>query len=843
MDNFSIKSTINEILKPIIKFVIVTSIILFFMWRGSNYLYSTEIRTFTDNNGTSWAWDATNNVWFDQDDPSNSLPLGQNPEGYDFEDTEAVDVYDSTDINNAIDGGEENAKKRRTNTQNAAKKAADYLLHPSHLLSDMVQGMASELIEGLGALLSCGAVDAGDSLVKGMVGQFGPSLDTFKWVLSGGSLKNYDYRKKYTIDTPETTKFDNVAKATGFALATLILVISLFLYFVAEPGSIKDTPLRLFVRYIIALVLIFNSLSVMEEFLDVGNNLWTDYVMSTAIDGQNEKVEFTKFMPVTDGNGKNNSDTVFSQIVVRNNGTGGYGGFIDNTVDDLSKVDDIGIFGIKFFAFNSFLPMLAFLPIIAIICVWPLLKNFFKFYIEIIERYLVVCLLALLFGAAASTVVSKNSSQVIKSYFQMLASQIFLLFMNLVFMSVFIDVLQNGGWTSSLPNYIFALAYLRVCQQLDSYMARLGLSVAQTGGRTMDCLAGTVRNFAGAIGGATRAVRGGAGAIGESAMRNGDSTGGALATAMSKGFVGGVASIASAGGLQNYAADLAGKTGNKANVSPNKAKNIFDSMFSNPNGASKGRFAALSEKSQLSAANSFLGSMGMRADSLDTSRLNSGQIGFTGKTSDGKAVSGTIAAGSGKAEAKNLKFEKGASFKGENMSELGAKTGTADTLNAAVGAGTLNEGAVSSMESLGDGCFAVMGDIDKETKMPQQLGSVMDIDGEQSFVAPCDMATMANDESARSRIEADNNFVPGSLTWNRSSLKDGQIEGTAKLKDDFNSERSVKVMASDLAMLPHKTRASGATVSRLNMGNAVAIQHKDLQPVSTAASRRKGRAK
>lgn len=77
----------------------------------------------------------------------------------------------------------------------------------------------------------------------------------------------------------------------------------------------------------------------------------------------------------------------------------------------------------------------------------------------------------------------------------MIASQLFLMIMNIWFIRMFFILMSNGGADRTLDQIIFfffVIAFLRVAQRLDSYMASLGLSVAQTGGGLLDSCAGAV---------------------------------------------------------------------------------------------------------------------------------------------------------------------------------------------------------------------------------------------------------------------------------------------------------------------------------------------------------------
>lgn len=118
------------------------------------------------------------------------------------------------------------------------------------------------------------------------------------------------------------------------------------------------------------------------------------------------------------------------------------------------------------------------------ICIgFVLLKNVFTLFTEVIERYVVSCMLYFSFPTAVSMGASKSTENVFISYMRMLIVQIFMLFMNLYFIAGFKILLMNiPSWGQSLYGVIFVIAYLKVAQAFDSYLNSLGLSVAHTSG-------------------------------------------------------------------------------------------------------------------------------------------------------------------------------------------------------------------------------------------------------------------------------------------------------------------------------------------------------------------------
>lgn len=116
--------------------------------------------------------------------------------------------------------------------------------------------------------------------------------------------------------------------------------------------------------------------------------------------------------------------------------------------------------------------------------------NYFKLLLETVERYIVVGVLCYTSPLAFSMGASKATSQVFRSWCRMVGSQLLLLVMNVWFLRGFSSAMGqyigSGGVLSNGQGSVFlwlfcALAFLKTAQRFDSYLASLGLNVAQTG--------------------------------------------------------------------------------------------------------------------------------------------------------------------------------------------------------------------------------------------------------------------------------------------------------------------------------------------------------------------------
>ena len=150
--------------------------------------------------------------------------------------------------------------------------------------------------------------------------------------------------------------------------------------------------------------------------------------------------------------------------------------------------------------------------------------NYFKLLLEVVERYVVVGILCYTSPLAYSMGGSKATGQVFKSWCRMVGSQLLLLVMNVWFLRAFntwvVQYVVNGGALSNGKGNVFlwlfcAIAFLKTAQRFDSYLASIGLNVAQTGsGMGMELLmaARVVTGMGSGFRSAAGTFRGGSGA-------------------------------------------------------------------------------------------------------------------------------------------------------------------------------------------------------------------------------------------------------------------------------------------------------------------------------------------
>lgn len=155
--------------------------------------------------------------------------------------------------------------------------------------------------------------------------------------------------------------------------------------------------------------------------------------------------------------------------------------------------------------------------------------NYFKLLLETVERYIVVGVLCYTSPLAYAMGASKSTVNVFKAWCRMVGSQLLLLVLNVWFLRAFNSsmgqFIGNGGALSTGGGSIFlwmfcALAFLKTAQKFDSYLASMGLNVAQTGssmGMEMLMAARVISGLGGGVKSAGSVFRGTASAAGGNA--------------------------------------------------------------------------------------------------------------------------------------------------------------------------------------------------------------------------------------------------------------------------------------------------------------------------------------
>ena len=123
------------------------------------------------------------------------------------------------------------------------------------------------------------------------------------------------------------------------------------------------------------------------------------------------------------------------------------------------------------------------------------IKEFIVLMLEVIERYIVACLLKYSFSLPLATCVTRNTSAIFKKYIQMYLCQILLLIFNTIMINMVLNMVDRIETMQTIVGWMFMFSFMKVCRRIDSYLHTMGMSVAVTGGNVLDDIGHSVRGM------------------------------------------------------------------------------------------------------------------------------------------------------------------------------------------------------------------------------------------------------------------------------------------------------------------------------------------------------------
>ena len=294
----------------------------------------------------------------------------------------------------------------------------------------------------------------------------------------------------------------------GLGILLLNFIWQLFRNFGLGIGLEAEDPLKLTFRTILFMGLVFFSQDIVNLILDIGG---TPY--EWIVDASLPPIQFASFMSVI-------------TVVI--------GGTVGGSVLLIALV-------------------------LLIILAW----NYIKLLFEAAERYILLGVLVFTAPVAFALGGAQSTSNIFKSWCRMLGGQIFLLVMNAwclkLFTNMFGEFIANPLGTGDGGNlfiwFLCAIAFLKVSQKIDSFMAGLGISVGHTGGNML----GEALIAAKSLGGFKKGGMSGGSASGKpGGIPN---PAGAAAGAFSGGLAGMVSRKAAAGAASNLTSEKSSSGG------------------------------------------------------------------------------------------------------------------------------------------------------------------------------------------------------------------------------------------------------------------------------------------
>ena len=397
----------------------------------------------------------------------------ENPDDYDM-----VNPLTQTTVTDAMkDAGiDENAIVYGANPDADGSKGSAFM--SGHVIDEIVNGLLEKVIGGCQVAV--------EFIVRLMTKAFEPTLSPLVNLEAGKNIELNtinEYAKEIKTPSqhlPASETMENsiimgtiwtFASYFGYITAVLLALFNLFLCVFGKSQEIKDTPAGIGFKFALALLLITLSKYFMVGFINLYGDIWNEVIIKNPI------------VSTMSGN-----DLVSALMPVKQV-------HISDGTYALVIFGSLAVSGTVLATATVIAPLLSLIYLIILIVgfvlAFKLLSECLKLFLEIVERYFVFFILIAFFPAIASTITTNNTKKIFYAYIKMVYTQGFLLIVNSVFMAIFFTVLLMGGWTAGFLNYLAALAFLRVCQRVDAYMAQMGLNVVQTGS-----------GLAGAIGGA-----------------------------------------------------------------------------------------------------------------------------------------------------------------------------------------------------------------------------------------------------------------------------------------------------------------------------------------------------
>ncbi len=319
------------------------------------------------------------------------------------------------------------------NLVDTVKGATDFITDPGSSLRNYI---SDSVIDG-----SCGKIydmyaEFITTVIDFVILDFGPDITTFNNYVGGTSI------------------FD-IFTSIGYTLAGLIFLYMMIMSVgkAMNVSDSKDTPWKLLIMIAIAWVAITFSKDITDKMFEITRDAW-DYLLEveSKTDGSSSEIA-----------------TSLKNIALPTSLVDAMGFSVDSTIGVLLS----GILGVIFFI------------------------QYAKFIIEIIERYCVACLLYYVFPTAVATIVSNNTKQIFKKYFQMLCCQLLLLIFNLLFVNILCRMAVLNTTIYTFTGWLSLFAMMKVAQRIDFYMHSMGLNNAITGGALMDSIGMAGRTLTG----------------------------------------------------------------------------------------------------------------------------------------------------------------------------------------------------------------------------------------------------------------------------------------------------------------------------------------------------------
>lgn len=527
------------------------------------------------------------------------------------------------------------------------------------IIEKVEEGIVAEISTNISDTITAIFTVGIDGWLLGISEMFNPSLNFFYNMSIGNT--NIPDSNYYSNNSPTVIElFRKYAVYAGATLATILFFFGMITYFGnGKTSETKNNPIQLVIMYGLALLGMYFNEKIMEFFLEIAQDVW-EWTLNYGDEiGQ---LSTSMFIPA------------------------------------LKYTGGVALFGVLM---PGGAVLSSIFIVIAIIIACILLKGFLRLWFEMCERYIVVCLQIFFFPTVIPTIITKETKPIIASYMRMFVCQIFLLISGYVFMKGF-TMFMSLGIQFTIIGFIFVLSYLKTAQRLDSYMASMGLNVAQTGANLLDSFRFAALSMGATLRGANSARQGFAGLMKASAISSGNR--GLFKAASMLGFSANDA--LKAGGIKKVGSDidflknvgmagekLAPNSKSKISVPENIAKEAVSNYIKNPSRENASAIRAI-HNTDLAKAIQSSGVLptGMRLDGSAIDAMK-GYIRVQGTGKDGSFIKGTIS--NEKMSKNSIQTSSGNYFTPDNTLKKGSAikiNGRGDLESALMRTGTPNAG-------------------------------------------------------------------------------------------------------------------------------------------------------
>ncbi len=340
--------------------------------------------------------------------------------------------------------------------------------HILQTIIDWFLGLISAATAKLGEWIINTFLGNGSANIGTETGHFSPSLDYFAGMIGSGGEENYylapaDLFSGYS-GLSNFKKLQYIVMLFAGFLLIVIFTMELLQRLLGAVVEFRQSLASTLTRVAMSVFMIFATYPLVAKIMDLGTVAW-EYLTDVMKD-MNLIAGLTDKLNTSGGNGF------------------------------------LGVAEVALFVGTAGLGPLVMAIIQAILCV-VMLYFLIKTTFEIIQHYLMVCVLAVFAPCSAAFFVSDDSIITFKTYWKMFMTEVGLLVFNMMWLRLSVVVV---GHSTGIVGCFAAVAFMRIGTQANNIARALGLSTSGMTGTLVDSVALTAGGLAAGISAATHAT-------------------------------------------------------------------------------------------------------------------------------------------------------------------------------------------------------------------------------------------------------------------------------------------------------------------------------------------------